>query len=369
MIRYYLTHLLIKERMKSNKLQKRWATKLPVVILAIFVANPANAVSIQLKSIIPSAGLKKQYNYSVVFNTGDPPVRVIPGGTITLSNMRQVSDQDVSSTATKRSNGSWSNNGFNKTSATWLAGNGTQPISKNWGTYSVISTADPDEIEWAINPFNGGTLTGTVRGPKAAPLLRAGDLEWNNRTNNFFEAVDPIPGNEFSVTFSPGNEAVVSSASGAFLPDFNPAPPLSIVNLTPAVANFRYADDQGSVGTNEFIYELVNNLDFNFDNGVSMSYSEGDQFLGSFNFTDGIATGVEFEEFGLAEGSLSIPSSPDAFLLAEELTFSDLAGGDFGGYEASIQAAVPEPITILGSFTALGFGALFKKKKLSSKTK
>ena len=185
--------------------------------------------------------------------------------------------------------------------------------------------------------------------------VSSGSITWGNGTSNFFEDVNPGAGDTFDVTFSPGASALISSATGVFEP-FYPAPPV-FTGLAPVTGTFEWVANSG-VG---FIYELQNDLVFNFDNGISVTYGSGEQFLGAF----GAEAGVAFEELSTMNASVVVPGEPDVFLLAEELTFGDLAGGSSGEYGASVQATVPEPSTILGLLTAVGITLCASKRKQS----
>ncbi len=114
-----------------------------------------------------------------------------------------------------------------------------------------------------------------------------------------------------------------------------------------------------NVGT-DFIYNLTNNLVFDFANGVSVTFLPG-QFLGSFDGNNGVA----FEETVSSQALVSLPGIGLVPVGGEELTFADIAGGNAGEYGAVVQT-VPEPLTILGTGMALGLGTLFKKKRGSS---
>ncbi len=61
---------------------------------------------------------------------------------------------------------------------------------------------------------------------------------------------------------------------------------------------------------------------------------------------------------------ISYTFTPDIVTAFVETKSTDTGGG----YGQGMEVAVPEPLTILGSATALGFGALFKRKLKGSKT-
>jgi hypothetical protein len=201
------------------------------------------------------------------------------------------------------------------------------------------------------------TIAVTSFAPAQAVMI-TGELQWDDATSNFFEDVNPGAGDSFDVTFSPGGLAAVFSAVGDFVPFFPATPPApeAFYPLTPVTATFDWVS---GVGT-EFVYNLRNDLVFDFANGVSVTFLSA-PFLGSFDGDNGVA----FEETAFSQAIVSIPGI-DRFVLGEELSFADIAGGNAGEYGAIVQTAVPEPLTILGTGMALGLGTLFKKKRGSS---
>ncbi|MDJ0598374.1 MAG: PEP-CTERM sorting domain-containing protein [Crocosphaera sp.] len=118
-------------------------------------------------------------------------------------------------------------------------------------------------------------------------------------------------------------------------------------------------DDSGLTGIgDEFL--SVSRISFDFD---GVNYTETDDSFGpEVLFFDGDFLGLSFStdaEFSLIPG----------FFELEEALFSYNLPGQVDGAGDVNYNLVPEPLTILGTVTALGLGGFFKRKlKLSNKS-
>ena len=221
-------------------------------------------------------------------------------------------------------------------------------------------------------------------GIAAAPAqaVSFGALAWEDGTSNFFDDVNPVAGDTFSVEFvSPlftDDVTTVSGASGLLLDGFGPFPDIvDLVGGAPT-GNFEYVS--GSADTT-FLYALTNDLEFNLDGEVLVTIGEGSTFLGDFDLNAaGVIEGVGFEldtasnatqvTVGGEVYSFTGGSDGDNFITGEVFTFGDLPettiGGEYGG-EISIAShqGVPEPGTILGLLAVGGLGIAMKRKQQS----
>ena len=210
-----------------------------------------------------------------------------------------------------------------------------------------------------------------------------GEFGFENGTTNFFEDVNPtLVGftDDFNVTFSPitaGEQASTFNTSGVFTPPLPDAPPVAILDLDQVTGTFSQTsyndnDSSGDISVGDtFEYQLINDdLIFDFDDGVTVTYGEGEIFLGTFDFdVSGNPIGVEFVEENEVNPEVTIAGDPDSPYtgdqVRESLIFSDLEGGEFGEYAGEVQIVevVPEPGTILGLLVIGGLSLSLKRKK------
>ena len=157
-----------------------------------------------------------------------------------------------------------------------------------------------------------------------------------------------------------------------------------VVNVNPAQAffvdlngSFDSGDLAGATYDGSFSFDTVNpggtsdvnalNLDFSFDNTTS-NFTEADaigQPLVEFDF-DGNLLGLEFavDNASLGNVTFDFQFTPGFFSPEEAAVFYDIENGNGGSGDVTLASTdVPEPSMILGSGMALGFGALFKRKK------
>ena len=193
-----------------------------------------------------------------------------------------------------------------------------------------------------------------------------GTLGWSNGTSDFFSDVNPGAGDTFSVTFSPDNITLISTATGVFNPEFAPAPPPYTATTT-ATGNFAYSANQAGLAAGEFRYQLTGPLAFVFPDpgkgsGASVTWATGTTFIGLFDTPNS----VEFEVEGHLPTITGIAEIPPHFVVDDVLQFGDGVGPAGGVYDAQVEVAnVPEPGTILGLLAVGGLGMVsrFKRQK------
>ena len=224
-----------------------------------------------------------------------------------------------------------------------------------------------------VAAFSAIYFTGIATNPtQAATLL--GEFEYDDGTSNFFEDVNPeVNGDTFSITFSPEGEAATFDTSGIFTPPLPDAPPGVILDVVPETVEFTLVNGSYTNDLNPFEYELAEPLQLSFNNGdVIVEYGANERFLGVFEVENNERVGISFEEEDV-DASVTIlgtqyPNDVPGTSVLEELAFSDLPGGEFGGYEGltQVRQGVPEPATILGLLTigGLGLGLNCKKKSI-----
>lgn len=195
----------------------------------------------------------------------------------------------------------------------------------------------------------------------AQAIVITGTLGWENGTSEFFSDVNPGAGDTFSVTFSPDDIALISTATGVFNPEFDPAPPPYIATTT-ATGNFIYSANQTGLAPGEFRYELTNDLAFVFPDpgkgsGASVTWATGTTFRGFFDTVNS----VEFEVEGPLPTIAGI--APPHFVVDDVLQFGDGVGPAGGVYDAGVEVSVPEPGTILGLLAVGGLGMVSRLKR------
>ncbi len=206
-------------------------------------------------------------------------------------------------------------------------------------------------------------------------------LEWDNGTDDFIDEVTDgttLTQGSFDVIFSPaslGGQAAVFIADGHFAPFFNPPELVGIVPLDSAIGNFSFLANTVIPGgfLDAAIYQLTENLVFNFDSGVTATLSTGSEF-------EGLLTADGSVEFDLISGvnngewEFFLPDNPDTpefdpktiFADSSVFEFGQTAGSTAGGYLAEgTDVKTPEPGTILGLLAVSGLGLGLKRKKKS----
>jgi hypothetical protein len=195
-------------------------------------------------------------------------------------------------------------------------------------------------------------------------------LTFGNNNGDFGQNVTGLAGNNFSVTFNttpPGSiPNQVSNVQGAFSPTFVPGSTL-LTNNSP-VANFSYQ----SGNLNSSLYQLTNDILFQFSNNVSYTFKAGSLFQGSD------PTGTNAISFQLAptatQTSFFTSGSDITNATTVAFAFGDTGAGLGGNYFITASpstaplTAVPEPFTVIGSLVG-GAAALRMRKKLASATK
>ena len=228
-----------------------------------------------------------------------------------------------------------------------------------------------------VAAFGAISVTGIAFTP-----AQASTLGWDNGTSDFFSDVNPVPLDEFEVTFSPLNIALISNADGVFVPPFNPAD--AIVNppyttSTTATGIFRYVDGDINSGT----YQVVSPggitfefSDFPTEAGGSMTSSGNVEATlvenTLFNYTRPTPASIDF---GLQPGQGQILTVEGINYMGEvflddDFDFEDGALPAGGEYFAEVEftppgSSIPEPASILGILAVCGLGLSLKRKKQS----
>ncbi|NEN88969.1 MAG: PEP-CTERM sorting domain-containing protein [Okeania sp. SIO3H1] len=185
---------------------------------------------------------------------------------------------------------------------------------------------------------------GAVVAPAQAEI--AGSLAFTDGTTDFFSQVNPEdPMDTFSVDFNPmpGEVALVNSASGVFIPPFSPG--FNLEGVTQFTGEFAFVSLEPD---DMFRYELTNDLVFAFNNGATITWEAGTDFIGMF--TD---VGVNSVQFNLAPNQAMAKVeglTEDVVVIADTLQFSDTSVNTPGTYNSQLDVAVgiPEPATLFG---------------------
>jgi hypothetical protein len=185
-----------------------------------------------------------------------------------------------------------------------------------------------------------------------------GELDFDGGTSAFYLAARNSQ--SFNLTFNTSPSANVSLASGEFgvAPYF---PTLGGYAINSPVGNFAFQSASGGSRT----YQLTNNLQFAFTNGVKLNVGAGSIFSATTNtnsatFDLSTSAGSSFEN-----GADIVPTESLIF------GFSDTRLATVGFPNYTIEAVaqeVPEPFTTIGTLVG-GTAALRMRKKLKSASK
>ena len=205
------------------------------------------------------------------------------------------------------------------------------------------------------------TVLSTVVVYPAQAQTFLGSLAFSDGTNDWFSELSPGVGDTFNVEFNPFNLNFITTATGVFAPPLFTPP---VENIRSSTGTFEFVEFNGS----DFIYQLTNNLNFAFNNGVTITYLADSSFLGRFANPDA----VEFQELST---SISVTGlEENVTIIADTLLFSDTNAPGGGTYNSQIDVGsvpVPEPSTVigLGVLTSFGIGTGFKRKLAKTKKK
>ncbi|NES64400.1 MAG: PEP-CTERM sorting domain-containing protein [Okeania sp. SIO2D1] len=195
-------------------------------------------------------------------------------------------------------------------------------------------------LKYALVLSAATVFGGSVFAPAQAATV-VGSLAFSDGTDDWFSEVDPGAGDTFDIEFNPFDLNFVTTQNGFFTPPFDGSP---VQGVAASVAEFEYVSSSGI----EFTYALTNDLVFEYDNGASVTWGAGTEFMGMFNGPDSV-------EFMLAEdqGLLAMVDGigDTGFkVIAETLQFSDtvaLGGGTYNS-QVDIGVHIPEPATLFG---------------------
>jgi hypothetical protein len=206
--------------------------------------------------------------------------------------------------------------------------------------------------------------------PAGAVAINTGTLNFNLTENDFRGDVKTTA--PFDVNFNPSGFASVVGSTGQFssaslFPTVFPTG--SNYGITPSTGTFTYS----GAGTT---YRLTNDLNFAFNNGVTIRVGNGS----TFDFTQ---TTVSSATNPLGAYNVNILNSLNSFIINGTTPADSVAiptsgslgfvfqatggtpGGSVGVTAFSTAASVPEPFTIIGSIVG-GTAAFRMRKKLAN---
>lgn len=214
-------------------------------------------------------------------------------------------------------------------------------------------------------------ITGALTiGAPSAHALQTGSLEFADGTGDFFSQVNfADPTDTFSVLFNTGTNplALVSGATGLFVPPFAPAPPSVALGISPATGVFNFVS---LVNPFQAVYKLASNTAFTFSNGVTVGIFGGVDFLVSKSATSVQVDVLQTLPPNLTSFVTGLPADP-VYVTAGAFTFNDTISPRGGSYSAQVDVAkqvdtVPGPLPILGAGAAFGFSRRLRKRVKSS---
>ncbi|NER08731.1 MAG: PEP-CTERM sorting domain-containing protein, partial [Okeania sp. SIO3C4] len=180
---------------------------------------------------------------------------------------------------------------------------------------------------------------GAVFAPAAKAGTVVGSLSFSGGVNDWFSEVTPGAGDTFDIQFNPVDLNFVSTQNGFFLPEFDGSP---VQGVADSVGEFEFVSISGP----EFTYALTNDLVFAYDNGVTISWAAGTEFMGMFNTPDSVQFMISEDQGILA--AVDGLDEMDFEVIAKTFQFSDTDASSGGVYNAQVDIAVPEPATLFG---------------------
>lgn len=213
-------------------------------------------------------------------------------------------------------------------------------------------------LKYAIG-LSVATVFGGAVVASPAQAIVVGSLAFSDGTDDWFSEVAPGAGDTFSIEFNPFSLNFVTTQDGYFTPPFDGSP---VQGVAPYEANFEFVSSSGS----EFTYALTNDLVFAFNNGASVTWKTGTEFMGMFNLNNAV-------EFMLAEEQ-PMPmvmgiGETDFFVISDTLQFSDTSASGGGTYNGQVDIAtdIPEPTTLFGlGIVTAGLAVSRRKSQKSS---
>ena len=241
--------------------------------------------------------------------------------------------------------------------------------------------------------FLGSLALGTITATGIATTsAQAGTLGFSDGGSSFIEAFNggTITPDTFSVIFSPDETedppnndigaTSIDTATGEFVPPFDPAPPIYLADITPAMGTFDLDDNADTPGIIE--YELQDNLVFNFpDQNVQLTIDSGSIYGIELVIDDetGDFEGIEAELLetagsdnividGASYPCCSIPDANSLDGIIHEFGQTPASPNSEYLAEADVSSGipVPEPVSIFGflAFGTLSLGLKHKKELL-----
>jgi hypothetical protein len=226
----------------------------------------------------------------------------------------------------------------------------------------------------AVGSLAVGASMGIMVVPAQAVLLSGGQVVFTGATSSFSNLQDSVSGNLFDVTFNPSNSnASVSSASTPFSPKFfdkniGGMTGAGAYGITASTGRFSYVSGTDAAYTYT-LNSIGNNLDFAFDNGVTLTIAGGSSFTGS-KFTSPTDASVSLDFIAQdPAGSYYTETGVKTILNALSFTVNDISSSTTGGYSILASTVTPttkvhEPLTIIGTIVG-GALILRMRKKLA----
>lgn len=221
----------------------------------------------------------------------------------------------------------------------------------------------------------GGELKGSPAGSEGLTTRRPGAvvIDFNDAPDLDFTEVGAV--NQKGATYTPDDTLVINN--GGELVETTGAVPFSsqTQNNTSAYLSLP-TNSQDDVGTNQVSIQLPKPSNYwgmhwgSMDSSNQIEFFRGDTRLAQFTPDDFVSLGVgpgaggenQTEESNNPYMNFSAEGSDQWF---DKVVLTQGGDNETLAFESDNHAydAVPEPLTILGSGLALGFGALFKKQQ------
>ncbi|MDY7005880.1 MAG: PEP-CTERM sorting domain-containing protein [Cyanobacteriota bacterium] len=195
-------------------------------------------------------------------------------------------------------------------------------------------------LKYAIALSAATVFGGAVVASPAQAGTFAGSLAFSDGADDWFSEVTPGAGDTFDIEFNPFSLNFVTTATGPFS-----SVPTPVSSVVPSVGTFEFVEFETP---DIFIYELTDQLTFDFTNGISVTWGAGTEFMGMFNTPNSLEF-MLLEDQGLLATVDGIGS--EFKVIAETLQFSDTSAPGGGTYNSQVDVGIhdiPEPATLFG---------------------
>ena len=219
----------------------------------------------------------------------------------------------------------------------------------------------------SLKAFPAAVLAGFLVMGAASAKAAQGSLAFGDGVTGFSLPEIPVPGDMITGTFNPGpnSQALVTSASGIFIPPFSEAPPSYFSPTIPTDWKFTFgsgSDDCGPVLL-DCLISTEDQVLFEFVNGTKFGLRQS-----IIDFT--VLVGPNGGSLALlpspSDWFVTIPGvNPPIVVTDGSLTINETSPPSGGSYSAAFEVetqSVPVPLPILGAGMAYGYSRKVRRR-------